>query len=67
MQAVTVASPFRVPGAFIFVAVPWPTLVETPVIQGLMRLVAHVAAETAMLLGIPAQVEGNLIRGALGS
>ena len=31
-------------------------------IQGLMRMVAHVAAETAMLLGIPAQVEGNLIR-----
>jgi exosortase len=48
--------------AFIFVAVPWPTAVEVPVIQGLMRVVAHVAAETAMLLGIPAQVEGNLIR-----
>jgi exosortase len=48
--------------AFIFVAVPWPTAVEVPVIQGLMRMVAHVAAETAMLLGIPAQVEGNLIR-----
>ena len=27
-----------------------------------MRVVAHVAAETAMLLGTPAQVEGNLIR-----
>ena len=27
-----------------------------------MRIVARVAAETAMLLGIPAQVEGNLIR-----
>jgi exosortase/archaeosortase family protein len=27
-----------------------------------MRIVAHVAAETAMLLGAPAQVEGNLIR-----
>ena len=53
---------FVFPVAFIFVAVPWPTLVETPIIQGLMRVVAHVAAETAMLLGIPAQVEGNLIR-----
>src|SRR5207245_4018265 len=30
--------------------------------QGLMRVVARVAAETAMLLGTPAQVEGNLIR-----
>ena len=53
---------FAFPVAFIFVAVPWPTALETPVIQGLMRMVAHVAAETAMLLGTPAQVEGNLIR-----
>ena len=53
---------FAFPVAFIFVAVPWVTAVEVPVIQGLMRTVARVAAETAMLLGIPAQVEGNLIR-----
>src|SRR6266581_3250470 len=53
---------FAFPVAFIFVAVPWPTSVESPVIQGLMRLVAHGAAETAMLLGTPAEVEGNLIR-----
>jgi exosortase len=53
---------FAFPVVFVFIAVPWPTLVETPVIQGLMRIVANVAAETAMLLGIPAQVEGNLIR-----
>src|SRR5438309_237768 len=53
---------FAFPVLFIFVAVPWPTLVETPVTQGLMRVVARVAAETAMLLGNPAQVEGNLIR-----
>ncbi len=53
---------FAFPVAFIFIAVPWPRALETPVIQGLMRIVAHVAAETAMLLGTPAQVEGNLIR-----
>jgi exosortase len=53
---------FAFPVAFIFVAVPWVTPLETPFIQGLMRMVAHVAAETAMLIGIPAQVEGNLIR-----
>jgi exosortase len=53
---------FAFPVAFIFVAVPWPTAVEVPIIQGLMRVVARVAAETAMLLGTPAQVEGNLIR-----
>src|SRR4029077_17421607 len=54
------------PVAFFFVAVPWPTAVEVPIIQGLMRSVADVAAETAMLLGIPAQVEGNLIRVSTG-
>ena len=53
---------FVFPVAFIFLAVPWPTTLETPVIEGLMRGVARVAAETAMLLGTPAQVEGNLIR-----
>jgi exosortase len=53
---------FAFPVAFMFVAVPWPTQVETPLIQGLMRVVARVAAEAAMLLGTPAQVEGNLIR-----
>jgi exosortase len=53
---------FAFPVLFIFVAVPWPTLLETPVTQGLMRVVARIAAETAMLLGTPAQVEGNLIR-----
>jgi exosortase len=53
---------FAFPVLFIFVAVPWPTLVETPVTQSLMRVVARVAAEAAMLLGTPAQVEGNLIR-----
>jgi exosortase len=57
---------FAFPVAFIFVAVPWPTAVEVPVIQGLMRMVAHVAAEAAMLLGIPADVEGNLIRVSTG-
>src|SRR5438309_5550012 len=57
---------FAFPVAFIFVAVPWVTAVETAVIQGLMRMVARVAAETAMLLGIPAQVEGNLIRVSTG-
>jgi exosortase len=53
---------FAFPVLFIFIAVPWPTALETPVIQGLMRVAARVAAETAMLLGTPAQVEGNLIR-----
>src|SRR5882724_12008435 len=57
---------FAFPVAFFFVAIPWPTALEVPIIQGLMRMVAQVAAETAMLLGIPAQVEGNLIRVSTG-
>jgi exosortase len=53
---------FAFPIAFFFVAVPWVTPIEEPIIQGLMRVVAAVAAETVTLFGIPAQLEGNLIR-----
>jgi exosortase len=60
------AGNFAFPLAFIFIAVPWPTSLETPIIQGLMRMVARGAAETAMLLGVPAQVEGNLLRVSTG-
>ena len=53
---------FAFPIAFFFVAVPWVTPIEVPIIQGLMRVVAAVAAETVTLFGIPTQLEGNLIR-----
>src|SRR3989475_9533946 len=53
---------FAFPVAFFFVAVPWVTPIEVPIIQGLMRVVAAVAAETVTLFGIPTQLEGNLIR-----
>jgi exosortase len=53
---------FAFPVFFIFVAVPWVTPIEVPIIQGLMRVVATVAAETVALFGIPAQLQGNLIR-----
>lgn len=53
---------FAFPIAFILVAVPWISPIEEPIIQGLMRGIAAVAAEIANLLGIPAQVQGNLIR-----
>ena len=53
---------FAFPVAFFFVAIPWVTPVEVPIIQGLMRMVAAVAAETVTLFGIPTQLEGNLIR-----
>jgi exosortase/archaeosortase family protein len=53
---------FAFPVLFTLVAVPWISPVEAPIIQGLMRIIAAVAAETANLLGIPAQVQGNLIQ-----
>jgi exosortase len=53
---------FAFPILFVLVAVPWVTPIEAPIIQGLMRAIAAVAAEVANLLGIPAQVQGNLIR-----
>ncbi|PYI72071.1 MAG: hypothetical protein DMF02_04700, partial [Verrucomicrobia bacterium] len=43
---------FAFPIAFFFVAVPWVTPIEVPIIQGLMRAVAAVAAETVTLFGI---------------
>jgi exosortase len=53
---------FAFPVAFIFVAVPWISAIETPIVQGLMRIIAAAAAETVSLFGVPAQVEGNIIR-----
>src|SRR5438874_7210740 len=53
---------FAFPILFIFVAVPWVTPIEVPVVQGLMQIVAAIASEIAALFGIPAHIEGNLIR-----
>jgi exosortase len=53
---------FAFPVCFILIAVPWVTPIEGPIVQGLMRLVAAVATETLTLFGIPAQLEGSLIR-----
>jgi exosortase len=53
---------FAFPILFVLVAVPWITGIEQPIIQGLMPLVASIATETLSLFGIPAEVQGNLIR-----
>src|SRR5207249_661695 len=53
---------FAFPVAFIFVAVPWVSPIEVPIVQGLMRVVASIASETLNLCGIPAQLEGSVIR-----
>jgi exosortase len=52
---------FSFPVLFFFVAVPWPSPIEEPIVQGLMRVVAASAAEVLALFGIPAEVQGNLI------
>jgi exosortase len=53
---------FSFPVLFFFVAVPWPTPIEAPIVQNLMRVIAASAAEVLGLFGIPAEVQGNLIR-----
>ncbi len=53
---------FAIPVLFFLTAVPWVTAIEAPIIEGLMRGVAAIAAETLALFGIPAQAEGNLMR-----
>ncbi len=53
---------FSFPVLFLFIAVPWIGAIEEPIVQGLMRLIAASAAETLALFGIPAEVQGNLIR-----
>src|SRR5437899_736340 len=53
---------FAIPVLFFLTAVPWVTAIEAPIIEGLMRSVAAIAAETLALFGIPAEAEGNLLR-----
>ncbi|MEZ5325588.1 MAG: exosortase/archaeosortase family protein [Verrucomicrobiales bacterium] len=45
----------------LFMAIPWLSFIEQPIVQGLSRMVASSATETANLLGIPAVHEGNTI------
>ena len=57
---------FAFPVAFFMVAVPWPTLIEAPLIQTLSRANAGVTADLVNFLGIPAVCEGNVIEIAAG-
>ncbi|MEI6077645.1 MAG: exosortase/archaeosortase family protein [Verrucomicrobiota bacterium] len=60
------ASTFVFPLLFFLVAVPWPTLVEFPLIQTLTRLDVSATCELAGWLGIPAVPHGNVIEVATG-
>jgi exosortase len=53
---------FAFPVMFVLVAVPWISPIEDPIVQKLMPIVASIATETLSLFGIPAEVQGNLIR-----
>src|SRR5438874_1632155 len=53
---------FAFPVAFTLIAVPWVSSIEQPIVQGLMRIVASISSETVALFGIPARLEGHLIR-----
>jgi exosortase len=53
---------FAFPVGFTLIAVPWISPIEQPVVQDLMRIVAAISSEVVALFGIPAQLEGHLIR-----
>ncbi len=52
---------FAAPVAFLLVAMPWPGQIETPLVQGLMKVNAEIAANIVAIVGIPAEARGNVI------
>jgi exosortase len=52
---------WRFPLAFFLIAVPWPTVLEAPVIQTLTRMNAQASVELVGLIGVPALARGNVI------
>jgi exosortase len=57
---------FGFPVIFFLVAVPWPTIIEAPVVRGLMRANAAMTVELLHGFGVPALQRGNLIEIAAG-
>jgi hypothetical protein len=54
------------PICFFLVAVPWPTFIESPLIQLLTNICASATVEVVGWLGIPALQHGNIIEVATG-
>ena len=54
------------PICFFFVAIPWPTLIETPIIQTLTRASAAIVVELLGWVGVPAMAHGNVIEVSTG-
>ncbi len=68
-QTSVLCPPFSVfvfPVCFFLVAVPWPSLVEQPLIQGLTRLDTSITTELLGWFGIAAMPHGNVIELATG-
>ena len=59
-------SAFYFPLLFFLVAVPWPTVLEGPLIQALTRMDVAAACELVGWVGIPAVPHGNTIELATG-
>jgi exosortase len=57
---------FLFPLLFFLIAVPWPTFIEAPVIQGLMRINTLATVEVLGWFGIPAIPRGNVLELASG-
>jgi exosortase len=60
---------FAFPIFFMATAIPWPTSMETLLVQGMMRFNAEISAEFVSLCGVPAIAMGNVIQlptGTLG-
>jgi exosortase len=57
---------FTFPLFFFLVAVPWPTTIEGPLIQGLTRANVGSTVELLGLLGVPAIQHGNVIEVGTG-
>ena len=54
------------PICFFFVAIPWPSPVETPIIQHLTRASAAIVVELLGWVGVPALAHGNVIEVSTG-
>jgi exosortase len=61
-----VASRLLFPLLFFLVAVPWPTLIERPLVQGLTRANTAAAVEMVNWCGVPALQHGNMLEVADG-
>jgi len=54
------------PIAFFLVSIPWPTLIEAPIIQGLSRMNAGMVVNVLSFLDVPAIQHGNTIEVSTG-